>query len=428
MSDVELPMPLTRMDGRVLRAAVPWVLAAALAVALPHLVPGGFGLSLLCRMGIAIIFALSFNMLLGQGGMLDFGHAVYLGLGGYLAIHAMQQTGWPLPLPLVPIIGGAGGLVAAILAGWVASRRSGTAFAMISLGVAELVVATVHLFPSFSGGEEGVSGDRSSGPALLGHDFGPQIEAYYLIAAFAWVCALLMWAYTSTPLGRLANAVRDNPERVGFLGYDPARIRRLVFALSGLFAGVAGGLAALNDEIVTAGGMSADASGQVLLMTFIGGIGTFWGPVAGAVLITLLSMALSTVTDAWQLYSGLLFITMVVWAPGGISGILLAHVPLGRRAGALVPSYAAVAPGLILALAGTAGLAEMAFRLQAVRNGATPRPLLGFAADPGTAAPWVLAVALFLAGAVLLARTWPSARDAWRQAQTQPETQAQAQA
>ena len=416
MSDLGLPLRLARTDLSLLRTVAPWVLAALVAVVLPHIVPGGFGLSLLCRMGIAIVFALSFNMLLGQGGMLDFGHAVFLGLGGYLAMHAMRQTGWSLPLPIVPLIGGVGGVLAALVAGWVTTRRSGTAFAMISLGVAELVVATVHLFPSFSGGEEGISGDRSNGPALLGHDFGPQIEAYYLIAAFAWICALLMWAYTATPLGRLANAVRDNPERVGFLGYDPARIRRVVFALSGLFAGIAGGLAALNDEIVTAAGMSGDASGQVLLMTFIGGIGTFWGPIAGAVLITFLSVALSTVTDAWQLYSGLLFITMVVWAPGGISGVLLAHIPLGRRAAALVPSYAATAPGLLLALVGTIGLSEMAFRLQAVRNGAVPRPILGWAADPGDALPWLLATGLLIAGSVWLARTWPAARDAWRQA------------
>lgn len=416
MSDLGLPLRLARTDLSLVRTVAPWVLAALVAVVLPHVVPGGFGLSLLCRMGIAIVFALSFNMLLGQGGMLDFGHAVFLGLGGYLAMHAMRQTGWSLPLPLVPLIGGVGGVLAALVAGWVTTRRSGTAFAMISLGVAELVVATVHLFPSFSGGEEGISGDRSNGPALLGHDFGPQIEAYYLIAAFAWICALLMWAYTATPLGRLANAVRDNPERVGFLGYDPARIRRVVFALSGLFAGIAGGLAALNDEIVTAAGMSGDASGQVLLMTFIGGIGTFWGPIAGAVLITFLSVALSTVTDAWQLYSGLLFITMVVWAPGGISGVLLAHIPLGRRAAALVPSYAATAPGLLLALVGTIGLSEMAFRLQAVRNGAVPRPILGWAADPGDALPWLLATGLLIAGGVWLARTWPAARDAWRQA------------
>ena len=406
--------------GSALRSAAPWVLVAALALLMPHVVPGGFGLSLLCRMGIAIVFALSFNMLLGQGGMLDFGHAVFLGLGGFLAMHLMRlaDAGWWLPLPLLPLAGAVGGLLAAIAAGWIATRRAGTAFAMITLGVAELVVVIVLLLPGAFGGEEGLSGDRSSGPPVLGFDFGTQMQAYHLIAAWAWGCALLMWLYTRTPLGRLANAVRDNAERVGFLGYNPARIRWLVFALSGLFAGVAGGLAALNDEIVTSGNMGADASGSVLLMTFIGGIGTFWGPVVGAILITFLSVALSTVTDAWQLYSGLLFVAMVVWAPGGLSGIILAHAPLVRagRLGRVVPGYLLCLPGLVLAVAGTVGLAELAFRLQAVRNGALPRPVFGLAIDPGSLLPWLVALALLLAGALLLRRTAPPARAAWQEA------------
>ena len=406
--------------GSALRSVLPWVLVAALALVLPHVVPGGFGLSLLCRMGIAIVFALSFNMLLGQGGMLDFGHAVFLGLGGFLAMHLMRlaDAGWWVPLPVLPLAGALGGLLAAIAAGWIATRRAGTAFAMITLGVAELVVAIVLLLPGTFGGEEGLSGDRSSGPAVLGFDFGTQRQAYHLIAAWAWGCALLMWLYTRTPLGRLANAVRDNAERVGFLGYNPARIRWLVFALSGLFAGVAGGLAALNDEIVTSGNMGPDASGGVLLMTFIGGIGTFWGPVVGAILITFLSVALSTVTDAWQLYSGLLFVAMVVWAPGGLSGIILAHAPLVRagRLGRVVPGYLMCLPGLVLAVAGTVGLAELAFRLQAVRNGASPRPVFGIPVDPASVLPWLVALALLLAGALLLRRTAPPARAAWQEA------------
>lgn len=404
----------------VWRQALPWAVALLVALALPQVFSGGFGLSLLCRMAIAVVFALSFNMLLGQGGMLDFGHAVFLGLGGFLAMHALKwmDAGAPLPLPLLPLVGAAGGLLAALLIGWVATRRAGTAFAMITLGVAELVVAVVLLLPGVFGGEEGLSGDRSAGPRVLGYDFGPQVQAYYVLAAWAWGAALLMWLYTLTPLGRLANAVRDNPERVGFLGFDPARVRRVVFALSGLFAGMAGGMAAINDEIATSHNMGPEASGAVLLMTFIGGIGTFWGPVAGAVLITLLSVALSTVTDAWQLYSGLLFVAMVVWAPGGISGIILSHAPLVRAgvAGRLLPSYAAVAPGLVLAFAGVVALAELGFRVQAVRNGGRPRPFLGMAVDPYSLVPWVAAAAVFLLGAWLLRRAWPGAKAAWQEA------------
>ncbi len=402
------------------RLAVPWILAALAAAALPYLFTGGFALSLMCRMAIAIVFALSFNMLLGQGGMLDFGHAVFLGFGGFIALHALTlaDAGWWIPAPLLPVVGAVGGLIAALLAGWIATKRSGTAFAMITLGVAELAVAVVLLFPGVFGGEEGISGNRSAGPHLFGFDAGRQVRAYAVIAAWAWIAALLMYLFTRTPLGRLSNAVRDNPERVAFLGYDPARIRLLVFALSGLFAGIAGGMLALNDEIATSGNMGSAVSGSVLLMAFIGGIGIFWGPIVGAVLITLLSNALGTVTEAWQLYSGLLFMAMVVWAPGGIAGIIAAHAPLARagRLGRLAPAYLAMLPGLVLILAGVVGLSELGFRLQAVRNGALPEPVMGYGADPTTALPWLLAAALFLAGAWLLRRAAPRAKAAWQAA------------
>ena len=407
-------LALSRPRANV-RAALPWLFAAAVAVAAPYIMSSGFGLSLLCRMGIAIVFALSFNMLLGGGGMLDFGHAVFLGFGGFAAMHAMR-TDW-LPAPLLPLVGAAGGLAAALLAGLVATRRGGTAFAMISLGLAELFGAAVLMFPSLFGGEEGVTGDRSDGPALFGIDFGSQLEVYALIAAWTLGCAFLMWRFTATPLGRLANAVRDNPERLGFIGYDPARVRFLVFALSGVFAGIAGGLQALNDEIVTSSSISSEASGAVLLMTFLGGVGTFWGPVLGAILVTSLQMALSTATDAWQLYDGLLFIAAVIWAPDGLSGIVLAHAPAIRsgRAAGLVPSYLAQVPGLLLASGGIVLLAELGFRMQALRNGGSAGSLLGWPALPNQPGQWAVGVVLAVAGALLLRRTWPVARAAWQQ-------------
>ena len=421
MTIVSAPAIALRTRRWGFAGALPWLLAAAVVIAAPFVLSSGFGLSLLCRMGIAIVFALSFNMLFGQGGMLDFGHAVFLGFGGFAAMHLMRAAGngWWVPAPLLPLAGAAGGLVVALLAGAVATRRGETAFAMITLGLAELLAAIVLMFPSVFGGEEGITGDRSDGPALFGFDFGSQFHVYFLIAGWAFLCAFLMWRYTATPLGRLANSVRDNAERVGFIGYDPARIRYLVFALSGLFAGVAGGLQALNDEIVTSANISSEASGAVLLMTFIGGVGSFWGPVLGAILVTFLQVALSTITDAWQLYDGLLFIAAVIWAPGGLSGIILAHAPLVRRgrAGALAPSYLGQLPGLALVLGGIVLLAELAYRLQAVRNGASPGQLLGMDAHPHEPWQWLVGLTLFGGGALLLRRSWPAARAAW-QAQT----------
>ena len=401
-------------------AALFWGAAIVIALVAPHLLTSGFGLSLLNRMAIAIVFALSFNMLLGQAGMLDFGHAVFFGLGGFASLHLLKLVDGGLALPVVflPLAGAIGGGLAALPAGWLATRREGTSFAMITLGIAELAVALVVMIPQWFGGEEGVSGDRSGGPALFGFDFGSALQIYYVLAAWAVIAAALMWGVTRTPLGRLANAVRDNPLRVDFLGYDPARIRFLTFLLAGIFAGVAGGMQALNDEIMTVSNIGSAASGAVLLMTYIGGVGTFSGPVIGAVVVTLLQVALGTVTDAWQLYSGLIFVTMVLWAPGGISGIIQSHAPI-LRAGVgarLLGPYLALLPAMALTLAGVVGLAELAYRLQAVRGGAKAGRLFGLAIQPTEPAQWLIPLALFLLGAFLLRRLAPPARAAWQEA------------
>ena len=124
----------------------------------------GGSLTTFSLIGISIIFSLSYNILLGQTGMLSFGHAVYYGLGGFLVIHAINIIGankLPIPLPLVPLVGGLAGLLFAILLGWVSTQRSGTAFAMISLGVAELVASSALILRTFFGGEDGISANRT---------------------------------------------------------------------------------------------------------------------------------------------------------------------------------------------------------------------------------------------------------------------------
>ncbi len=146
------------------------------------------------QMGITIIFALSYNMLLGQSGMLSFGHAVYSGLGAFFAIHAMRWIGagtliWPMSL--LPLIGGFAGALFGVIFGYLTTRRAGTPFAMITLGIGEMVFAASLMFPGFFGGEGGVTADRASGSPFLGIPgitFGPQIQVYYLIAA--WCFAL----------------------------------------------------------------------------------------------------------------------------------------------------------------------------------------------------------------------------------------------
>src|ERR1700688_2441695 len=148
-----------------------WIATAVVLVVLPYIFRSGGALTAFSLVGISIIFSLSYNILLGQTGMLSFGHAVYYGLGGFLVIHAINIIGankLPIPLPVVPLIGGLTGLLFAALLGWVSTQRSGTAFAMISLGVAELIASSALILRTFFGGEAGVSANRTKLLKLFG--------------------------------------------------------------------------------------------------------------------------------------------------------------------------------------------------------------------------------------------------------------------
>jgi branched-chain amino acid transport system permease protein len=214
----------------------------------------------------------------------------------------------------------------------------------------------------------------------------------------------------------MCNAVRENPERAEFVGYSARMVRFIAFSLAGLFAGIAGALAALNFEIMNTQSIGAVQSGLVLLMTFVGGAGVFIGPIIGAVLVSYLQVTLSDVTGAWQLYFGLLFIVVVMYSPGGIAGWLALHEPLyrGRQLGKLVPAYAINAVPLIVMIAGGVLLIELAF--WALVKSETEGPetsIFHIAMNTHSVWPWIAAVVLFFGGAFALKRTWPFVQDAW---------------
>jgi len=344
-----------------------WGGVALLFLFLPFIFSGGFSLSMLSQMGIMIIFALSYNMLLGQTGLLSFGHAVYFGLGAFVTAHAINfvEAGTlRLPISFMPLVGGMTGLFFSLILGFVTTRRPGTPFAMISLGIAEMVAASALMFTTFFGGEGGIVTNRTAGGAIWGVSYGPQIQVYFLIAVWCFVSMALMFAITRTPLGRIANAVRDNPERAQFIGYNPTRVRWLMMSLAGFFAGIAGALATINYEIITAEALGLMASGNVVLMAFIGGIGQFWGPMIGAVLVTWLQSALSNFTQAWLLYFGLLFLLIILFSPGGISNLITIHLP-AWRAGVvkrLMPSYGFAFLSGGIAFIGVVGVIELLYR------------------------------------------------------------------
>jgi branched-chain amino acid transport system permease protein len=346
-----------------------WSLFAIVLICAPLIFTSNLSGTMLAQMGIAIIACLSYNILLGQGGMLSFGHAVYTGLGSFVAIHALNSITAgtsQIPVSLLPLVGGFAGIGFAVLLGYVTTKKSGTPFAMITLGVAELVFAMSLMFSEFFGGEAGISGNRVAGPTVWGISYGPQIQIYYLIAIYTFICVALMYAFTQTPLGRILNAVRDNPERVEFIGYNTQRVRYFAFIIAGFFAGISGGLGALNFEIVTSEVVGAGRSGGYLLFTFLGGATFFFGPIIGGILMVLAFVLLSELTKAWLLYLGLLFLFMVMYAPGGIASLIMMNLRVAAfgKLKQIWVSYLGLFVTAFVALIGAGAMIEMVYHLQ----------------------------------------------------------------
>jgi branched-chain amino acid transport system permease protein len=385
----------------------PWVLGLV-AWFLPAWWGGAQGLGLLTQVGIALIACLSYHLLLGEGGLLSFGHAVHTGLGAFATIHALQwlsQGNGSIPVALLPLLGGAVGLASAVLVGLLAIRRGGTAFAMITLGLGELVYALALMLPGWSGGEAGITGNRVRPDPWLGLNLASPWQLYGLVSVYALVSGLAIRAYTRTPVGLLLRATRDNPERVEFLGASVWRVRLSAYAFSGWLAGMSGGLGALYFEVVTAEVLGAARSGALLMFTVLGGVGALYGPVIGAVLMVLASVWLSALTQAWMFYLGGVFLLVAVWAPGGCVGLLASAARLTRQHG-LGPMFGAllalVSTGITLALGGAA-LIEMAYHLQLDASLGPRLRFLGIELDSGSPGSWAGAVFVTLTGAGLLA-------------------------
>jgi branched-chain amino acid transport system permease protein len=399
-----------------------WLIAIGLLLVLPH-IPGltsNFGRSLLSQMAIATVFALSYNLLLGQTGLLSFGHAVYFGLGGFAAIHVMRaiNAGLGLPMPLVPLAGAAAGLFFGMLFGSLTTRRAGVVFALISLGVGELVFAALRLLHGWSGGEEGLTANRAAGPHVFGLNFASQLQIYYVIVFWAVVAAWLMYAFTRTPVGRMCNAIRDNPERAAFVGYDPQRVRFIAFSVAAMFAGLAGGLHAINYEIVAVDAVGAARSGVVLLMVYIGGEAYFVGAILGAIIFTWLQASLSDYTSAWQLYLGLFFMAIVLFAPGGLAGLIMMHGPVIRTRAfrSLLKAYAIAAIPALVMLLGAIVLLEINYRLSTQPESGSRMKLFWVNFDTTTPWPWIVAGLLAVGGFYAFRKTWPRVSTAWQRA------------
>ena len=396
-----------------------WAGYLLVLLALPQFFDSILSISIFNQMAIAIIFALSYNMLLGQGGMLSFGHAVYFGLGGFLAVHTLiliENGSVYFSIIFIPLVGGIFGLLAAIFIGSFSTRKAGTVFAMISLGIGELIAASSLIFVSFFGGEAGVSGDRTFGPLFFGVDFAQDLAIYYLAAIWVFIATVFMYLFTQTPAGRMANAVRDNPERAEFIGYSARRVRFISFCASGLFAGIAGGLFALNYEFITEENLNAATSGRVLLMAYIGGLGYFIGPIIGAVVLTLMNSLLSNYSELWLLYLGVLFLLTVMFLPRGFAGLIMMHQVAWLR-GTLrrlaLPYLITGIPAFIFILASVA-MIELSHTDGEVFH------YLGVSLERGSSIDWMLLGGIAIAAFLATRKSLQQLKDAWEDANTLP--------
>jgi branched-chain amino acid transport system permease protein len=389
------------------------VVLIAVAIALPwgfydwaHHRHNGFLISMLSQMGMMVILALSYNMLLGQAGLFSLCHATFFGIGGYATIHALDAAGdgsMPLPMEVMPFFGGLTGLGLAILFGAMATKQRATAFAMITLGISELMATAALMFHHFFGGEGGVTTNRMIDNSIFGLTYASGLQVYYLILAWTLIAIALMYYLTLTPLGRMANATRDNFERAQFIGYDPRMVRFIQFALSGFFAGIGGGLYAITYEIVTFDALAAPLSANALLMAYIGGTTVFGGPILGAILITLLQSGVSLLSNSWLVYVGVMFIAMVIFAPAGLAGLIKAHSPIkqsGRLGRLTIPYLRLVIPSLGVLL-GFVGLVELMSFLTIGAAQGKKLVLFAHPIDVHATMPWAIS-----AGALILGIAW----------------------
>lgn len=360
---------------------------------------------------IAVLFAMAFNLLSGRAGMLSFGHAAYFAIGGFAVIHAMQAVEkgnlW-LPTPLLPLVGGVAGLIGGLCAGYFATLRSGVYFSMVTLALAELLHAIAPNLGGIFGGEVGLTTMRMPWSSF---DYGNEIHVYYTVVAWVVLCIGLLYVYNQTLFGRLTVGLREAERRVSFLGYNLHHTKIIVFGVSAMFSGIAGGLLAFTTESINYSILGMGMSASVVLHTFVGGSGVFFGPAVGAFVFALFGSLVSDMTKNWLLYQGILFVGIMMFMGDGLAMLWLRIVNefKERSWGALKRRALLLPPGL-LAVAGVVTLLELISRILNQQYSAIvgrtkawpPISLYGLNWDPTAVATWLVPTLAIGVGAGLV--------------------------
>jgi branched-chain amino acid transport system permease protein len=310
-------------------AEYPSVSIVAFFAILPFIVPYK---ALATQVLVYGLFALGFNLLYGYTGLLSFGHAAYFGLGAYGAGIALAKLGWhSVWLALAVGVGAAG--VGGVIVGFFALRRRGIYFAMLTLAFAQLFYFIAFHLADLTGGDDGLRGIPRLSLGLFGWQLplGNPLSFHYFALFWVGLAVFALRRILDSPFGAVLAAIRENGDRAQACGYDVVRIKLVSFVFSALFTGLAGALDALRITVVPVEALYWSTSGQAVIMTLLGGAGTFFGPFVGAGTYLVLQDRLSQVIEAWPLVIGVLFMAFVLFLPQGIWGTLLAR--LGARGG-----------------------------------------------------------------------------------------------
>lgn len=272
------------------------------------------------------LFAISYNLLLGYGGYLSFGHAAYFGTGAYFMVFALKYISG-MPLLLAILIGGLAGGIVALMVGFFCVRLSGTYFALLTLAFNQLLFAIALKWRSLTGGDDGIGLDKSDMylPLVGKLDMYSTTNVYFVTIIVVLICLAALYYFLKTPFGNTIACVKDNEERAQFVGYNVFLSKLTLFTVAGFFAGIAGALFAFFEEFVSLDAIGLAMSTEVLFMTFIGGIGSFFGPILGAGVFIYFTEWVSDITEHWEFFLGLLFVLLILYANRGLIGLIPAR-------------------------------------------------------------------------------------------------------
>ena len=282
-----------------------------------------YNLNMLTEIIIFSLFAVSYNLLLGYAGLLSFGHAMFFGLGAFMTaiafIHIPGISLWSIIL-----IGLATTVVAGFVIGGLLLRHKGSYFALLTLAFNALFYAVATKWHSVTGGDDGLNMTRPSlNLGFTSIDLSNLTNFYYLTIVVIGAAVAFCWYFTHTAMGKTVLLMRENEDRMNFLGYNTNISRLILFTFTGAVAGLAGVFYTLHFQFVSISAISIDMTTAVLLMAFVGGTKTFWGPILGAFVYIILQNYLSNITDRWPLVMGIIFVLMVLYVPGGLSDVIM---------------------------------------------------------------------------------------------------------